>query len=100
MRVAYLVNQYPHVSHTFIRREIAALEAAGVEVERFSVRPSAEELVDPADRNERLRTQVLLDAGFAGLLFALTAMAFRRPLAWLRALGAAVRLGRRSGRGV
>jgi glycosyltransferase involved in cell wall biosynthesis len=100
MRVAYLVNQYPHVSHTFIRREIAALEAAGVEVERFSVRPSAEELVDPADRNERLRTQVLLDAGFAGLLFALTAMAFRRPLTWLRALGAAVRLGRRSGRGV
>jgi glycosyltransferase involved in cell wall biosynthesis len=100
MRVAYLVNQYPHVSHTFIRREIAALEAGGVEVERFSIRPSAEELVDPADRTERLRTQVLLDAGFAGLVFALTAMAFRRPLPWLHALGAAVRLGRRSGRGV
>ena len=26
MRVAYLVNQYPKVSHTFIRREIGALE--------------------------------------------------------------------------
>ncbi len=100
MRVAYLVNQYPHVSHTFIRREIAALEAGGVEVDRFSVRPSAEELVDPADRSERLRTQVLVDAGFTGLLFALTSMALRRPLPWLRALGAAVRLGRRSGRGV
>jgi hypothetical protein len=28
MRVAYLVNQYPKVSHTFIRREILALEGA------------------------------------------------------------------------
>ena len=25
MKVAYLVNQYPKVSHTFIRREIHAL---------------------------------------------------------------------------
>ena len=29
MRIAYLVNQYPKVSHTFIRREIQALEALG-----------------------------------------------------------------------
>jgi colanic acid/amylovoran biosynthesis glycosyltransferase len=100
MRVAYLVNQYPHVSHTYIRREIAALEAAGMEVARFSIRPSAEELVDPADRDERLRTQVLLDVGAAGLLLALAVTAVRRPLPWLRALRAAVRLGRRSGRGM
>ena len=30
MRVAYLINQYPKVSHTFIRREILALERHGV----------------------------------------------------------------------
>ena len=100
MRVAYLVNQYPHVSHTFIRREIAALEAAGTAVERFSIRPSAEELVDPADREERRRTEVLLDGGAIGLLLALAATAVRRPLPWLRTVGAALRLGRRSGRGV
>lgn len=100
MRVAYLVNQYPHVSHTFIRREIAALEAAGTEVDRFSIRPSAEELVDPADREERRRTEVLLDAGAAGLLLALAVTAVRRPLPWLRALRAAIRLSRRSGRGL
>ena len=29
MKLAYLVNQYPKVSHTFIRREIAALESLG-----------------------------------------------------------------------
>jgi hypothetical protein len=38
MKVAYLVNQYPHVSHSFIRREIIALEAQGLTVERFSIR--------------------------------------------------------------
>ena len=26
MRIAYFTNQYPKVSHTFIRREIRALE--------------------------------------------------------------------------
>ena len=36
MKVAYLVNQYPHVSHSFIRREIVALEAQGIAVTRTS----------------------------------------------------------------
>ena len=36
MRVAYLINQYPAISHTFIRREIQALEEQGVAVERFA----------------------------------------------------------------
>ena len=40
MNVAYLVNQYPHVSHSFIRREIAALEVQGITIQRFSIRPS------------------------------------------------------------
>ena len=30
MRIAYLINQYPAISHTFIRREIRALEDMGV----------------------------------------------------------------------
>jgi glycosyltransferase involved in cell wall biosynthesis len=62
MRVGYLVNQYPKVSHTFIRREILALEASGVAVERFSIRDTAGELKDDDDRVEALRTQVLLPA--------------------------------------
>jgi glycosyltransferase involved in cell wall biosynthesis len=100
MKVAYLVNQYPHVSHSFIRREIAALEVLGVAVERFSVRPSPADLVDPADQAERQRTQILLGAGLAGLLGALLWAAFTRPLRWLKALRRTVRLGRRSERGV
>jgi colanic acid/amylovoran biosynthesis glycosyltransferase len=36
--IAYLINQYPKVSHSFIRREIAAIEAQGLQVERFAMR--------------------------------------------------------------
>ena len=60
MRVGYLVNQYPKVSHTFVRREIRALEALGVEVERFSIRDTADEVTDDDDRAETARTHVLL----------------------------------------
>jgi glycosyltransferase involved in cell wall biosynthesis len=100
MKVAYLVNQYPHVSHSFIRREIVALEGQGLGVERFSVRPSPAELVDAADRAERDRTHVLLGVGMVGLLIALLRTAVTRPGRWLKALALTVQLGRRSERGV
>jgi glycosyltransferase involved in cell wall biosynthesis len=100
MKVAYLVNQYPHVSHSFIRREIAALEAQGLAVERFSVRPSPADLVDPADVAERQRTQILLAVGAVGLLSALLKTFLSRPLRWFKAFRTTVRLGRRSERGV
>ncbi|HEY2900308.1 MAG TPA: glycosyltransferase family 4 protein [Polyangia bacterium] len=100
MKVAYVVNQYPHVSHSFIRREIVALEKQGVAVIRFSIRPPAVEPVDAADKAEQQRTRVLLRAGPLGLLHALMIAALRSPPAWLAAARGAVRLGRRSERGV
>jgi len=100
MKVAYLVNQYPHVSHSFIRREIAALEAQGVAVERFSVRPSPHDLVDPADQGEAQRTQVLLAVGLVGLALAFFGQMLRQPGRWFGALKMTLRLGRRSERGV
>ncbi len=85
MRIAYLTNQYPKVSHTFIRREILALEALGCEVSRFSVRPTPDRLTDPADIAEQRRTQVLLDGGPKGIGLALSRMAVRRPQDFARA---------------
>ena len=38
MKIAYLVNHYPAISHSFIRREILALERLGHEILRISVR--------------------------------------------------------------
>lgn len=100
MKVAYIVNQYPKVSHTFIRREIAALEAAGVSVVRYSMRRAADRLVDAADVAEAQRTTVLLDAGVTGLLGALLSAAMQRPAPFVRALALALRIGRRSERGL
>jgi len=100
MKIAYLVNQYPRTSHTFIRREILAVESAGVEVLRYSVRPLEGELVDPADREELARTRVILDAGVLRHALAVGAVALSTPAALARAAGAALRLGRRSDRGL
>ena len=98
--VAYLVNQYPHVSHSFIRRELAGLEAAGLTVERFSVRRSGAALVDKADQAEQQRTAVLLAGGLLGLLAALLWTACTSPLRWLKALALALVMGWRSRGGV
>ncbi len=69
MRVAYLVNQYPSISHTFVRREIEGLERLGIEVEPFSVRPMDEKaLPDPKDKLEVGRTHALLAHGAKGPL--------------------------------
>lgn len=100
MKVGYLVNQYPRTSHSFIRREIRALEAAGVEVLRYSLRPVTEELPSEADRLEAARTRFVLDAGPAGLALAALRQALRRPAAFARALRLALRLGHRSDRGL
>ena len=83
--VAYLVNAYPKVSHSFVRREIAALERLGQPVVRVSIRPS-EGLVDTEDLAERERTTVLLDRpGIAGAVV----RALARPVALARSAAAA-----------
>src|SRR5690349_12000036 len=65
LRIAYLVNQYPGPSHSFIRREIVALEEQGVEILRFTVRRPKANLPDEADVAELSRTRAILEAGGA-----------------------------------
>lgn len=101
MRVAYLLNQYPMPSQTFIHREIAALEHAGWSVDRYSLRPPEDELVDPDLREERERTRTVLGPGGAARLLVGTIATFcRQPGTFVRTLGTALRLGRGSSRGV
>ena len=42
MRVAYVLKQYPRYSETFIVNELLAHEAAGLELEIFSLRPATD----------------------------------------------------------
>ncbi len=93
-RVAYFINQYPKVSHSFIRREIVELERQGIAVTRIALRGWDAELVDEGDIEERKRTRYLLQDGIAGLVPPLLRTAVRRPLRLLKALGTALSLGR------
>ncbi|CAL8968646.1 D-inositol-3-phosphate glycosyltransferase [Propionicimonas sp. T2.31MG-18] len=59
--VAYLVSQYPLISHTFIEREIEGLRALGTPVHTFSIREPGD-LMSDAMRAEAGRTTVLQDS--------------------------------------
>jgi glycosyltransferase involved in cell wall biosynthesis len=96
--VAYLVNQYPKVSHTFIRREILALEQQGVSVTRFALRGWDAEVTDSADIEERARTHYVLEGGALPLAGAVVATIVRAPSRFARALVSALRMSRRSPR--
>ena len=98
MRVAYLLNQYPKVSHSFIRTEIMALEAAGIVVERIAVRGWDADVVDPLDRQELAQTRYVLRHGWP-LLAAVLSAFLRRPLRFGAALRLAMQLARRGERG-
>ena len=98
MRVGYILNQYPKVSHSFIRREILALERQGFEVMRIALRGWDSEVVDEQDARERERTRYVLQGGPFPLLWALMRVFFTRPLRFSHALGLAWRIGRRADR--
>ena len=83
--VAYLVNQYPAVSHTFIRREIEALERLGVVVDRIALRGWDAEVVDAADKAEQAKTRFVLKDGVPALVMALGAEIWRSPRLAFRA---------------
>lgn len=101
MRIAYLINQYPIVSHSFIRREIIAVEEEGFEVERVTIRSTASDLlVDPADLSEQAKTHSILGHGSGALIRAALVTLFSRPVSFLRGAKLAWRCGRRSDRGM
>ena len=91
--LGYLINVYPMASLTFIRREIAAIEAEGRPVRRYALRAWDTELVDPEDHAEAARTRRVLDAGLPRLALAMIATALARPSRFVRAFASAWRLG-------
>lgn len=98
MKIAYLVNQYPKVSHSFIRREILALERQGLEVFRFAIRGWSDPLPDAEDLAERERTRYVLRAGPLALLAPSLLTLLSAPRRFLRALALTIRISRESDR--
>ena len=89
MRLAYLCNLYPAVSHSFVRREIEAVERIGHEVHRFSVRRARADLRDSADRREAQRTEAVLGQGPLRLVVAALLLLMSRPVRAVHSIAAA-----------
>ncbi|MFJ4394775.1 glycosyltransferase family 4 protein [Pseudomonas sp. NPDC089396] len=98
MRIAYFINQYPKVSHSFIRREILALERQGVVIQRIALRGWDGELQDAEDLAEREKTQYVLQGGIKGLLKPVWQVLRAEPRRFGSALWLALRLGLRADR--
>jgi glycosyltransferase involved in cell wall biosynthesis len=100
LRIAYFINVYPKVSHSFVRREIRALERLGHTVSRTAIRRTDEKIVDPEDLEEVERTRIILDVGPAGLATAVAKQAATNPRRFAEASRLASQLGYTSDRGL
>jgi colanic acid/amylovoran biosynthesis glycosyltransferase len=94
VNVAYLLNNYPMISTTFIRSEILALERRGVRVMRIALRGWDGVLADAQDKHERAATRYVLRDGAAPLLLSMLRTVTMRPLHFMRALVLALRMSR------
>ena len=86
MRIAYFTNQYPAPSHTFIQREIVALEARGHDLHRYAIRQSATPLVDPVDIQEAGKTRYVSRLGVLGIAGHILRSVVKHPYGMLKAI--------------
>ncbi len=94
LKLAYLVSQYPALSHSFIETEIEGLRKQGAEVHTFSVRPSRPgDLLTERAQREAADTTVLLHSPIPVLLRAAGALLRRSASALPRTLLKALRTG-------
>ncbi|AKT52366.1 glycosyltransferase [Arsenicicoccus sp. oral taxon 190] len=90
--VAYLVSQYPALSHAFIEREVHALRGHGARVDTFTLNPCPpEQLVSATMREDARQTYVVKDKRRAAL--ANLALLRSQPDVWLRGVRRALRTG-------
>lgn len=98
LRIAYFINEYPKISHSFIRREILALERQGFEILRISLHGWDTPLTDEEDKKEREQTLYVLKNGLLSLLFAMLRSLVKRPRRFFIALKLVVQVGWRADR--
>jgi len=81
------------VSHSFIRREIQALERQGFHIQRIALRGWEDELVDAEDIREREQTQFVLKSGLVNMVLGVIKAGLTNPLRFFSAFKLAVRMG-------
>ena len=100
MRIAYFINQYPMVSHSFIRREILALEGMGCNITRIALRSNSQALVDQRDKLELEKTKLVLKQSYLAIIKALLSCLFSNPASFYKGIILAINCGWHSGGGV
>jgi glycosyltransferase involved in cell wall biosynthesis len=95
VRLAYLVSQYPAISHTFILREIRGLRELGFDVHVASIRGPDRpfEQLTVEEQAEQRATFYIKPAGMAAALAANARMLLACPLDYAVGLAYAARLG-------
>jgi colanic acid/amylovoran biosynthesis glycosyltransferase len=93
-RLAYLVNKYPALSHTFIFREVDGLRRLGFDIRVASINACDRSPEDmPADEAAELNTVYYVKrGGVRGALKSHVPVFLRSPLRYLQGLAAALRL--------
>jgi glycosyltransferase involved in cell wall biosynthesis len=99
MSIAYLINQYPLISHSFIRREIEALEAQGLSVLRISIRRQESELTEE-ENVELAKTHFVLEQPVITFIRSVFGSLLKGPLPFFQALLLGLKAGWRSDRGI
>lgn len=89
--IGYLVSQYPAASHTFIRREIAALRGAGLTIRTYSVRPGDAPPNDAAASEEERATYTVIAQSAGAFLGAHLQALASQPLRYFSTLRLALR---------
>ena len=93
--IAYLVSQYPTVTHTFVLREIRELRRMGFDIRVASVRAADRpfEQLTWEEQEEQRATFYIKPRGYAAASSAHLRTLFARPLSYLRGLAYALWLG-------
>jgi colanic acid/amylovoran biosynthesis glycosyltransferase len=95
-RIAYLLSQYPAVSHTFFLKEILGLKQLGFQVETASINPTdrAVDQLPPREAEESRTTYYVKTLDAMQILKILPLLALRNIAVCVRGLRAALRLSR------
>jgi colanic acid/amylovoran biosynthesis glycosyltransferase len=94
LRVAYLLSQYPAISHTFFLQEVLGLRARGLHIETASINRADRPLnkLPTQEAVESLSTFYVKNRGKANTLRLLLSTVFAQPRVVLRGLKAILRL--------
>ena len=94
--MAYLLSQYPAISHTFFLQEVLGLRARGLHIQTASINPPDRPMhkLPPREAAEAATTHYIKGTGKASALATLLRTAITRPAVVLRGVAAVCRVPR------